>query len=199
MGPDGVRRLESETGQAGKGDDVGAELAPFGGCAVAFLSPMDVEGTDEGGALAAVVVEGEKLETCVTGCAEVSLDFVLISQHLQSSTGHEELLGLRCHAIGGKEIAENLEVVGFVGFRVLRDFLEVREGTPLALLVGEKDAGESPHFLIIPWLCYLLGIGVVATGLSLVPFQTTSTAFDVVLRAVVPFPSSTDRGGAVDT
>ena len=66
---DGVCGLVGETGEAGEGYPVGAELAPVGSGAVAFLAPMHVERPYEGCTLTAVVVDGKKLEARVAGGA----------------------------------------------------------------------------------------------------------------------------------
>lgn len=133
----------------GEGDEGAAELAPVGGGAVALLSPMDVEGTDEGGALAAVVIEGQELEASVARGAEVALYLIFVGEHLQPSAGHQKLLGLRCHAMGCEQVAEYLEVGSLVNTGVLRDFFEVGEGTPLPLLVADEDTRRSHAFTIL--------------------------------------------------
>ena len=160
---------------------------------------MDVEGAYEGGTLAAIVIQGEELESGIMGRAQVALNLVFICQHLQASAGHQELLGLRGHSVSSQEVAEDFEVGCFVSARVLRDFLEIRECAPLALLVGDEGRVVRLRAFVVPRLGNLLGKVIVAAGLTAVPFQATGTAFDVVLRTVVPFPSATDAGRAVDT
>lgn len=133
----------------GEGDEVAAELAPVGGGAVALLAPMDVEGTDEGGALTAVVIEGQELEASVARGAEVTLYLIFVGEHLQPSAGHQKLLGLPGHAVSCQQVAEDLEVGSLVNTGVLRDFLEVGEGTPLSLLVADEDSRRSHAFSIL--------------------------------------------------
>ncbi len=52
--------------------------------------------------------------------------------------------------------------------------------------------------LIIPGMNNSVRIIIVAAGLAAVPFQAAGAAFDVVLGAVVPFPTATDAGHGVD-
>ena len=186
-------------GETGHDDDAVARLTPFTGRGIAFLLPMHIEGTYQGGALTAIVVQAEQLETGIVLGAKVALHLVLIAQHLELSTGMEEFLGLRSHAVPGQEVAEYLEIAGLVGSHILRNLLKVGECAPLPLLVGDDGRVACFRRLVVAGTFYLTVVVVIAAGGMAVPIEATGTALDMIFGAVVPSPSATDAGPAVDT
>ena len=131
----------------------------------------------------------------------MALNLVFVGEDLETSAGHEEFLSLRGHAVGSEQIAEDLEVAGLVGTRILRYLFEIGEGAPLALFVGDEWSrvfGVVRCRFEVTWQTDSIAVIIVATGLTAVPFQAAGAAFDMVLRAVVPFPSAADAGRAVD-
>ena len=60
---------------------------------------MDVEGTDQGCSLTGIVIQSQQLETSIVTGTQVALYLIFISQHLQSTAGHEEAFCLISHAI----------------------------------------------------------------------------------------------------
>ena len=113
-----------------------AELTPVAGRAVAFLAPEHVEHARKRGALSAVVVQAEELEARIVLGAQVALNLIFIAERLQLTAGIKEFPCLRGHAVVAQQVAEHLEVAGFIHARVLRNLIQVGEGTPLSLLMG---------------------------------------------------------------
>ena len=172
---------------------------PFLGCAIAFLTPMNVQYARQCCSLSAIVVQPEQLETGIIGSAQVALYLVFVAQSLQLTTCLKELFTHRLHTVVAQQIAENLEVLGLVDARVLRYFLEVGEGAPLTLLVGNDGGVVRLRALVVTGKLDTAVIVVVAARRTLVPLvQATGTSLDVVLGTVVPSPSAAYRGATID-
>ena len=160
--------------------------------------PMHVEHALEGGALTAVVVEGEQLEPGIVGGAQVALYLVFIGQRLQPSARHEEVPVLSSHAVVVQEVAENLEVKGAIDAGVLGYLAEIGEGAPLALFVGDDGRLVGLGALVVAGEGNLRGIVVVGMGRVAVPVESAGTALDMILGAVVPRPASAHGSPAID-
>ena len=174
-----------------------------GGCQIGvgcqLLTPEHVEGTDEGGALSAVVVQAEELETSIVAGAQVALYLVFIGKVLQLTAGMEEPLGLRGHAVVAQQVAEDFEVARLIGAAlILSDFLEVREGTPLPLLVGDDRSGVWQRVAIVARKAYLVEVVVVAVRSMHVPVEAACPTLHMVLRPAIPSPAAANAGSAID-
>ena len=174
-----------------------AKLAPRGSIDVRFLSPMHVERPDECRALSAVVVQAEQLEAGIVACAQVAFYLIFISQHLQLSTGVQETFCQRSHSIVGKQVAENFEVTCFVSSRVLIDFLEIREGTPLALLMGNDGRLIGLCVTIVARKENLVVIVIVGVWRVPIPVEAACPTLHMIFRTIVPGPTATNGGTAI--
>ena len=188
-----------EAREASQWHDDRAELAPLFSGAIALLAPEDVERPHEGCSLSAVVVESQELETGIVAGAQVAFNLVFIAEHLQATAGHEKLLGHRLHAVIAQQVAEDFKITGFIGTRILADFLEVGEGAPLALLVGDDGRLVGHRVLIIAWELDAAVVIVVGRRCRTVPLvESSGSTLDVILRTAVPSPAATDAGTAVE-
>ena len=141
---------------------------------------MHVKHTRQRSSLSAVVVESQQLESGIVLGAQVTLYLVLIAKCLQSTAGHQEFFSLRRHTIVSQQVAENFEVAGLIGTRILGNLLEVGERAPLALLVGNDGFVIGFATFIVTREEQLLVVVIITMRGVLVPVQTTCSGLDVV-------------------
>ena len=186
-----------ELGEAGQQDQRIAELTPVIARGVAFLTPMHIQRTHQRRALTTIVVQSQQLESCIILCTQVALYLVLIAEGLQLSTGHQEFLCHLLHTIIAQQITENLEVARLIGTRILRNLLEIREGAPLSLLVGNDGRVVGCSALIVARILYATEVVVIARRGFPVPVQSTGTTLYMIFRTTVPGPSATYRSATI--
>ena len=107
------------------------------------------------------------------------------------------MLCLRSHAIVGKQVAEDFEVTRLVSSRVLVDFLEVGEGTPLALLMGNDGRLIGLCVTIVARKENLVVIVIGGVWCMPIPVEAACPTLHMIFRTIVPCPSATDRGAAI--
>ena len=139
------------------------------------------------------------METSIVAGAQVALYLVFIGKVLQLTAGMEEPLGLRGHAVVAQQVAEDFEVARLIGAAlILSDFLEVREGTPLPLLVGDDRSGVRQRVAIVARNAYLVEIVVIAVRCMHVPVEAACPTLHMVFRPIIPCPAATNAGSAID-
>ena len=159
---------------------------------------MYVERSDERRSLSAVVVKRQQLEASIVLRAEVTLNLIFIAERLKLTAGHEELLGLLFHTVEAQEVAEYLEIAGFIDSRILWNLPEVGEGAPLPLLMGYDRTVIGNAVLIVTWESYLVKIVVIGMWGVLVPVEASCPTLHMIFRAIVPGPSSTYGCAAIE-
>ena len=184
-----------ETGQQGHGT---TEPAPLGSIDIAFLTPMNIERSNQRCALTAIIVQAQQLETSIVLGTQVSLYLIFIAEGLQLATGHQELLSLGCHAVVCQQVAEHLKVTGLIRPLILRHLLEIGESAPLALLVGDNRRLVGYAVTIVAREFDATIVVIIAAWRMAVPVQATCATLHMVLRAIVPGPSTSDRGSSID-
>ena len=102
------------------------------------------------------------------------------------------------HTVLTEQVAEDLEVTGLIGSRVLHDFIEVGEGTPLSLFMGDDGAVVGLTALIVAGILYLTEVVIVGMRGMLVPVKAACPTLHMILRTIVPGPTATDGGSAVE-
>ena len=147
--------------------------------------------------LTTIIVQSQQLETSIILCTQVALNLVFITKCLQLSTGHQEFLCHLLHAVVAQHITENLKVARLIDTRILRNLLEIREGTPLSLLVGNDGRVVGCSALIVARILYATEVVVIARRGLPVPVQPTGATLYVILRTTIPSPAATYRGAAI--
>ena len=183
-----------ETGQQ---DQRITELTPVIGGGIAFLTPMHIQRSYKSRTLTTIIVQSQKLETSIILCTQVALNLVFITECLQLSTGHQEILFHLLHAVVAQHITENLKVARLIDTCVLCYFLKVRECTPLSLFVGNDGRVVGCSALIVARILYATVVVVIARRGLPVPVQSTGTTLHMVFRTAVPGPSATYRCTAI--
>ena len=182
----------------------------------AFLFPEHVEGSYNGCALSAVVVETKKLEAGISRCAEVAFDVVFICQKLQSAACLEKAVCHICHTSSGKEVFEDVEVGCLVYACIEWAFTKVGKGAPLPQLVCHERCvshlfysavGEGIVDKCIVWCTFCGEVTgtqhqrqeiVCRLWCRLVPCETSCPTLYVIVAVGIPRPSATYRCSAID-
>ena len=183
-----------ETGQQ---DQRITELTPVIGGGIAFLTPMHIQRPYKSRTLTTIVVQPQQLEACIILCTQVALYLILVAKCLQLSTGHQEFLCHLLHAIVTQHITKYLKVARLIGTRILCYLLEIRESTPLSLLVGNDGRIIRCRSFIVSRIFYTTVVVVIARRGFSVPVQPTGTTLYVILRTTIPSPAATYRGAAI--
>ena len=114
----------------------------------------------------------------------------------------KELLSLTRHTVISQQIRKDLEVAGLIGSRVLRNLLEIREGAPLAHLVGHSRIVHIEGYRRSALLNHTnhIPIEVVFRLRSLfVPIQSTCTTLYMILAFRIPGPTATNGCATIYT
>ena len=98
---------------------------------------MHIEHANECRPLTAIVIERKHLEASIVLGSQITLQVVFVGKCLQLATGIKKLLRLIRHTIVSQQVGKNLEVASLVSPRILRSFLQIREGAPLPHLMGQ--------------------------------------------------------------
>ena len=175
-----------------------AELSPLTGIGISLLTPMDVERPDKCRTLATIVVQSQKLETGIVAGAQIALNLIFITECLQFTARHQEFLSLRSHAVIAEQVAEDFKVTSLIDTSILGNLPEVGESAPLPLFMGDDRRVVINRVLIVARTEYLAVVVVIATGGTTIPVKSTGTTLDMILGAVIPGPTATDRSTAVD-
>ena len=80
----------------------------------------------------------------------------------------------------------------------MRNLLEVRESTPLTLLMGNDRRMVGLFRLVVAWEKQLLIIVVIARRRMLVPIETTCTSLHMIFGTVVPSPAATNSCSSIN-
>ena len=160
---------------------------------------MHIQRSDERRSLSAVVVERQQLESGIVLGAQVTLDLIFIAERLETTAGHQELLGLLFHTVLSEQIAEDLEVTGLIGACVFGNLVKVGEGAPLALFVSDNRTVIRHAVLIVPGERYLTIVVVIGMRGVLIPIETTGPTLHMILRTVVPGPAATNGGSTIES
>ena len=160
---------------------------------------MHIQRSDECRSLSAIVDERQQLESGIVLGTQVALDLIFIAECLETTAGHQELLGLLFHTVLSEQIAEDLEVAGLIGTCVFRNLVEVGEGAPLALFVSDNRTVIRHAVLIVSGERYLTIVVVIGMRGVLIPIETTGPTLHMILRAVVPGPATTNGGSTIES
>ena len=171
---------------------------PLVGIGVALFTPMNVESPDKCRTLATIVVQSQKLETGIVAGAQIALNLIFITECLQFTARHQEFLSLRSHAVIAEQVAEDFKVTSLIDTSILGNLPEVGESAPLPLFMGDDRRVVINRVLIVARTEYLAVVVVIATGGTTIPVKSTGTTLDMILGAVIPGPTATDRSTAVD-
>ena len=142
---------------------------------------MHIEGADKCRTLSAVVVQAKQLEAGIVFGTQVTLYLVFITERLQTTAGHQELLGHRCHTVITQQVTEYLKVLWFVDTRILTHFLKVWEGTPLSLFMRDDGRLVWHTVLIVTRILDTTVVIVITPRRMTIPIQSTSTTLDMIL------------------
>ena len=159
---------------------------------------MNVESPDKCSTLATVVVQSQKLETGIVAGAQIALNLIFITECLQLTARHQELLSLRSHAVVAEQVAENFKVTSLIDTSILGNLPEVGESTPLSLFMGDDRRVVINRVLIVARTEYLAVVVVIAAGGTTIPVESAGTTLDMILGAIIPSPTATDGSTAVD-
>ena len=178
--------------QTGQRDGLAAETMPLVGMDVLFFVEEDVRDAHQCRALSAVVVERQQFESCVARRAQRLLNLILVAECLQLAAGHHEVVSQLGHVVLGKNVAEDVEVLGLVDTCVFASFVEIGEDAPLSRLMA--DVGCRAGLLDEAVVAEV----VHAVGLLACPLQSAGASLHVVLALGLPLPAATHRSARID-